>query len=72
MCAVKAGLHARAEDEHRPGSAVISACAGVLFDAASELAEHHHGDFIAALDALQIFVESPQRFAQSRQQVKPP
>ena len=57
-CAVEAALDALADDEHRRRRAVIGAEAAVLFDAASELGEDHHRDFVGAPDALEVFDEA--------------
>ena len=68
VLAVESALDAAANDEHRGGGSVVGAEAGVLFDAASELGEHHDGDVVGPADTFQVFDEATDRIGGIGQQ----
>src|SRR5947209_5505694 len=63
-------LHVLAYDEHGAGGSMIRAQAGILFDAAPELAKHHDRDVVVTSDPLQILLERLQGLTQASEQIK--
>ena len=58
MLSDQSGLDVLSEEEHRGGGAVVGASAGILIDAAAELAEGHHQN---ALVVAVLFHVGPER-----------